>query len=251
MSRAPGLGQWGNLLLAALPGATLALLKRDLSAGTLPQGAICFDVADVVGRVYFPTSGLISLLVSAGGDELVEAGLIGSEGAAGLQSAFWSRPSFTRAVVQVPGEFWSVSAELLRQAVQMSDEAKALVSGYTEILWSEAQQLAACNAIHPALRRLARWLLQAADRSQSNQLPLTQKFLAEMLGVRRTSLTALAQRLQDRGIIKYTRGNIVIVDRATLEATACQCYPIIRQLYRSESETLGVARNMPLVRGTK
>jgi CRP-like cAMP-binding protein len=230
------LGRWGNQLLAALPAGTLALLKRDLSGTTLPQGAMCFDCGDVVDRVYLPMSGLISLVVPAGGHHLPEAGLVGSEGAAGLQSAISCRPAFTRAVVQVPGKFWSVPAESLRQAVKTSDEAARLVDGYTELLWAEAQQLAACNAVHPALQRLARWLLQAADRNGSNQLPLTQEHLAETLGVRRTTVTLLEQQLQDRGLIKNNRANIVIVDRAGLEASACQCYQIIRQLYRREPQ---------------
>lgn len=238
MNDTPKRGRWGNELLAAFPDAVRAQLNRHLSDVTLPQGAICFEAGHVVGRVLFPMSGLISLVVSAGGDERVEAGVIGNEGAAGLQSAVWSRPSFTRAVVQMPGQFWSVPAGPLRQAVQGSDEAKALVSGYTELLWAEAQQLAACNVIHPALRRLARWLLQAADRSRSNRMPLTQEVLAEIIGVRRTSVTLLARALQDRGVIKHGRGSIVISDRTALEAIACPCYQIVQQLYRGESETL-------------
>lgn len=232
-------GSWDmNELLAAFPDAIQALVKRHLSYDALPQGAICFHAGDIVGRVYFPTSGLISLLVPAGGDEFAEAGLIGSEGAAGLQSAVWSRPSFTHAIVQVPGEFWSVPSELLRQAVQGSDEAKALVIGYTETLWAEAQQAAACNANHPALRRLARWLLQAADRTQSDRVPVTQKLLSEMLGLKRTTVTGLAEQLQDHGMVKYRRGNIAILDRVTLEGTACDCYQIVQQLYRKRSENL-------------
>lgn len=105
MNYASEVGQLGNQLLAALPESTLALLKGDLTARTMSQGTTCFHAADVITRVYFPTSGLISLLVSASGDDLVEAGLIGRHGAAGLQSAVWSKPSFTRAIVQVPQKF--------------------------------------------------------------------------------------------------------------------------------------------------
>jgi CRP-like cAMP-binding protein len=231
MNGTSDLGRWGNELLASFPDAIQALLKPHASSVGLAQGAVCFDAGDVVERVYFPASGLISLLASAGGDDLVEAGLIGTEGAAGLQSAVWSRPAFARAVVQIPGKFWSIPAEPLRQAVQSLEEAKCLVGGYTETLWAEAQQLAACNAVHHASRRLARWLLQAADRSQSSHLPFTQEFLADMLGVRRTSVTLLAQQLQERGLIRYSRADIVILDRAQLEASACECYQVIRRLY--------------------
>jgi hypothetical protein len=176
-------------------------------------------------------SGLISLIVSTRGGELVEAGMIGREGAAGLQNAFARRPSFTRGIVQVSGSFWTVPADPLGQAIERSEEAKALVNHYTEVLWAEAQQLTACNAVHQSLPRLARWLLQSADRTGSDQLPLTQEFLGEMLGIRRASVTLLAQELHQRGMIKYVRGRITILDRAALEPTACECYQVIREVY--------------------
>jgi CRP-like cAMP-binding protein len=119
--------------------------------------------------------------------------MIGREGAAGLQSARGPRCSFARAIVQIPGESYTVSAELLRAAIDISEEAKDFVNRYMEIRWAEAQQLAACNAIHVALPRLARWLLQSADRIGGMQVRLTQKFLGEMLGIRWTSVTLLAQ----------------------------------------------------------
>ncbi len=221
----------GNQFLAIFPDATLALLKGHLSNVSLPQGAVCFDAGDITERVYFPTTGLISLVICTQGGDLVEAGMVGREGAAGLQSVVTRRPSFTRAIVQVPGLFWTIPAEPLRHAIEKSEEAKALVNRYTEILWSEAQQLAACNAIHQSSARLARWLLLSADRTGSNNLLLTQEFLGEMLGIRRTSVTLLAQEIQQRGVIKYSRGKIAILDRATLEATACECYQVIRRLY--------------------
>ena len=240
---APELGRFGNEILTAFPDAIQTVLKGKLSHNGLPQGAMCFNVGDVVERVYFPTSGLISLLAPTGGDKVVEAGLIGKEGAAGLQSAVLSRSSLARAIVQVPGKFWSVPAEALRQAIQSSDETKALVSGYTETLWAEAQQLVACNAVHPGLRRLARWLLEAADRTQSDHLPLTQELLSEMLGLRRTTVNHFANQLQGQGMVKSGRGNIVILDRVALEAAACECYQILRYLHRRQSASLSAARN--------
>ena len=156
--------------------------------------------------------------------------MVGREGAAGLQSALGQRFSFPRAIVQIPGTFYVVSAEALRRAVAASEEAKALVQQYIETLWAEAQQICACNATHEGATRLARWLLQCADRT-GTELTLTQEFLGEMLGIRRTSVTLLAQPLQDRGIIKYSRGKIAIVDRAALESCACECYRTIKGLY--------------------
>jgi len=222
-------------LLAAFPDATLALLKNDLTNVSLPSGAVCFEAGKLIERVYFPASGLISLVVSTRSGELVEAGMIGREGAAGLQNALNGQPSFTRAIVQISGSFSTIAAEPVRQAMKKSDDARALVNRYTEILWAEAQQLAVCNVAHRSLARLARWLLQGADRTGSHELPLTQEFLGEMLGLRRTSVTLLAQKLQRRGIIKYSRGKITILDRAALEAAACECYQIIRELYGVEA----------------
>jgi CRP-like cAMP-binding protein len=215
-----------------MPQATLALLDRKWSHVALPQGHICFSAGDVIQRVYFPTSGLISLVVSTEKGQFAEVGMVGREGAVGLQSALGPRISYTRAIIQVAGTSYTIAADVLRQAVHRSEEAQAVVIHYTEVLWAEAQQLAACNAAHDALPRLARWLLQCADRIGSERLPLTQEFLSEMLGVKRTSVTLLAQNLQTRGIIKYSRGSIAIVDRTALESCTCKCYRAIKELYR-------------------
>jgi CRP-like cAMP-binding protein len=233
VNQSPPLGRWGNRLLAALPHQTMARLQHELFHVSLPQGAVCFDAGEPVDRVYFPTSGLISLLIATDKRELVEAGLIGREGAAGLQSAIGRRTSFVRAIVRVQGLFAAIAAEPLRRSIEMSAEAASLVTRYTEILWAEAQQLAACNAVHAALPRLARWLLQSADRLGSDQLILTQDLLGEALTIRRTSVSLLAQELQQRRIIKYRRGRIAITDRAALEGCACECYRVIRDLYRA------------------
>ena len=219
----------GNALLAALPQAALACLQ--FSHVTLPQREVCFDAGDLIQRVYFPTGGLISLVVSTDKGEMIEAAIIGREGAAGLQSVLGQRFSFPRAVVQIAGTFCVVSAEALKRAIAASEEANALVQQYIETLWAEAQQIAVCNAAHEGETRLARSLLHCADRTGTEQYTLTHEFLGEMLGIRRTTVTLLAQHLQDRGIIKYSRGKIAIVDRAVLESCACGCYRTIKGLY--------------------
>jgi CRP-like cAMP-binding protein len=216
-----------------MPQVTLALLDRKWSHVALPRGHICFAPGDVIQRVYFPTSGLISLVVSTEKGEFAEAGMVGREGAVGLQSALGPRISYTRTIVQVAGMSYSIAADALREAIHRSEEAQALVIHYNEMLLAEAQQLAACNAVHDASSRLARWLLQCADRIGSERLPLTQEFLGEMLGVKRTSVTLLAQNLHARGMIKYSRGRITIADRTALESWACECYRAIKELYRA------------------
>lgn len=225
---APEVERWDNRLLAALPGETLALLERDLKTISLTPGFVCFEPGDTIDQVYFPTGGMISLLVTTGEGEVVETSMIGREGAVGLQRALGQRLSFTRATVQIPGSFAVMSAEQFELAAGKSTALRDMVFRYTETLWAEAQQLAACNAVHDASSRLCRWLLLSADRSGRGQLPFTQELLADMLGVRRTTVTLLAQELQNKGILKYSRGRITILDRSLLEACACECYDVIK-----------------------
>jgi CRP-like cAMP-binding protein len=218
----------GNRLLEALPRDSFALLQPDVKQVSLAQGFLCFARGDPIDQVYFPHTGMISLLVAAGDGDMVETSSIGREGAAGLQGGLGGRVSFARAVVQIPGRFSVVPTSRLEYAVNRSATLRDLIFCYTEILWAEAQQTAACNAIHDGASRLCRWLLQSADRIGSERLPLTQEFLAEMLGVRRTTVTLLAQELQKQGILRYSRGKIAILDKAGLELKACECYDVIK-----------------------
>jgi CRP-like cAMP-binding protein len=217
-----------NRWLEALPHETFALLEPDLKHVTLPQGALCYGPGDPIDQVYFPHTGMISLLVTSGDGAMVETSSVGREGAVGLQCALGRRVSFTRALVQISGQFATIAASRFELAARRSAAIKDLVVSTVEMAWAEAQQSAACNAIHDGSSRLCRWLLQCVDRTGSNQLPLTQEFLAEMLGVRRTTVTLLAQELQKRGILRYSRGKITILDRAALEACACECYRVIK-----------------------
>jgi CRP-like cAMP-binding protein len=225
---APEAGRYDNYILAALPRKTLAMLERDLKEVSLPLGVVCFEPGDMIDQIYFPATGMISLLVAAGNGAMVEATMIGREGAVGLQRAIGIRKSFTRATVQIPGRFTTISADRFAQVASANPALRELVFRYTEILWSEAQQLAACNAVHDSASRLCRWLLLSADRSGSDQLPLTQEILADMLGVRRTTVTLLAQELQTQGILKYSRGKIRILDRDALVTRACGCYHLTK-----------------------
>jgi CRP-like cAMP-binding protein len=216
----------GNRLLAALPDDLVMLLQADLGQVTLAQGAVCYGAGDAIDRVYFPHTGLISLAIVADG-EMVEISSVGREGAVGLQSGFGRRLSFTRATVQISGTFSAISAPHFEHATSRSVALRSMISRYIETMWAEAQQNAACNAIHDGSSRLCRVLLQCVDRTGINQLPLTQDCLAAMLGVRRTTVTLLAQQLQNRGIVRYSRGRITILDRLALKSCACTCYHAI------------------------
>ena len=229
MTHASGLGRSENRLLAALPRETLALFGQELKQVSLAQGIVCYEAGDQIERVYFPISGMISLLIAGRNGEIVETGIVGRDGAAGLQSGLGERRSYNRATIQIPGHFAVVSAAHFERAVSDSTPLRDWVFRYIETRWAEAQQIAACNAIHSGAARLCRWLLQAAECTGSDHVPLTQEYLADMLGVRRTTVTLLAQELQKRGAKRYSRGRITLLDRKILEAGACECYEVMRR----------------------
>jgi CRP-like cAMP-binding protein len=218
-----------NWLLASLSRETLALLEPALEEISESQGAVLLQPAEAIRRVYFPQSGMISLVVVTGDGNMIEASAIGQEGAVGLHRGLGDRRSFTRAVVQIPGRFSVIAAHRFEEITRESLAIRKMIARYTELLWAEAQQIAACNAIHDVSSRLCRWLLQSADRVNSTRLPLTQELLGQMLGVRRTTITLLAQELQKKGIVKYSRGRVTILDREGLETCACECYRVIQR----------------------
>jgi CRP-like cAMP-binding protein len=225
----PGHNHRDNRILSALPADVLSVMERDLRQVTLGPGTIIFEPGDPVDQIYFPQTGMISLVVVTAHGATVEISTVGREGAVGLHRALGERRSFTRATAQVAGYFSIITAARFEHAIKGNASVRDLILRYTELLWAEAQQTAACNAVHDASSRLCRWLLQTADRLDSDMLPLTQEFLSQMLGVRRTTLTLLARDLQIKGAIRYTRGKIKIINRAALEASACECYQVIRQ----------------------
>ena len=236
-------GHLQNRLLAALPPKAFSLFEPGLRASTFEQGAIVQEAGEPVDQIYFPQTGMISLLVITQEGVGIEAASIGREGAVGLHRGLGKRRSFTRAVISVPGTISHISADVFERAVDQSDTIKDIITHYTEVLWVEAQQIAACNAVHSAEARFARWLLQVQDRIDSDSLPLTQEFLSQMLGIRRTTVTLVARALQEAGLIRYKRGRIVILDRAGLEEAACECYQIIQ--HETLPEIIGVKLAAP------
>jgi CRP-like cAMP-binding protein len=222
-------GHQDNRLLAALPRELLELMGSDLRHISLAQGRAIYEPGEEIDEIYFPQSGMISLLVVAKDGGAIETATIGREGAVGLHSAVGKRLSFTRATIQVPGNFSVIRATAFARSLHDHAPVRDLIARYTEVLWAEAQQIAACNAVHDAPARLCRWLLQTADRIGSDQVPLTQELIGQMLGVRRTTVTLLSQSLQRRGMIKYARGHITILNREHLKHCACECYAVMQQ----------------------
>jgi CRP-like cAMP-binding protein len=218
-----------NLLLAALPAADLGLLTPHLKPVVFEQGVLLQEEGEVVDEVYFPQDGIISLLAVMQQGNAIELATIGFEGSVGSLAGLGPRRSHTRAVVQVPGAGLRIPAARFRKAAEESEAVRNIIVRYGEMLLIQVQQTAACNALHAVEARLSRWLLQARDRVQSNTILLTHEFLSQMLGVRRTTVTVVANALQQAGLIRYHRGHIEILDRAGLEAKACECYEAIRR----------------------
>jgi CRP-like cAMP-binding protein len=220
--------QGRNRLLGLLSPPDYALLATNLQAARFDQGATLQEAGEPIEIVYFPLSGMVSLLAVMRDGGGVEIAVVGREGAVNAGAGLGSRRSASRVVMQVGGDVFQIAAANFRAAVETSPAIRDLVIRYTDVQMTLVQQTAGCNALHAVESRLCRWLLQTRDRCESDTLPLTQELLSEMLGVRRTSVTPIARALQDAGLIKYSRGKIEILDLAGLERRACECYETIR-----------------------
>jgi CRP-like cAMP-binding protein len=218
-----------NRLLAALPSTELSMLASHLKDIPLTRGLFLHEAGEAIKYLYFPQSGMISLLTVMQNGSAVETATIGREGGAGIMAALGSRTSPHRSVVQLEGRATRIAVAPFEAAVNRSAAVKDIVARYCDVFLMTVQQIAGCNALHWLPSRLCRWLLQASDRTESNHLPLTQEFLSQMLGVRRTTLTLIARELQSAGLIHYRRGQIEIADRNGLETRACECYGVIKR----------------------
>ena len=213
-----------NHLLAALPREHFALLAPHLTTVTFPQNLVLSETGDEVDQIFFPHNGMLSLLAVMRDGKAIETATVGREGVVGGMAGLGLYIAMVRVVVQLPMTTSKISSANFRKAVAMSEPLRNLCIRFNEVLLTQARVTAACNALHPVEARFARWLLQSADRAESTTMGLTQELMAEMLGVRRTSVTEVAGKLQAAGIISYSRGIIRIVDRAALENVSCECY---------------------------
>jgi CRP-like cAMP-binding protein len=217
-----------NRLLAALPHAIFEDLKNHLTIIPMAQGTLLFEADDEIDQIYFPISGMISLLVVLNNGNAVETATVGREGVVGAMAGLGLHRSRVRAVIQLPATVAHISATRFRKAVSKSPALSSLCLEYNEVLLSQARITAACNLSHAIEARFCRWLLQCRERAESETVPLTQEFLSEMLGVRRTSVTEVAIRMQDVGAISYSRGIIKIIDLQKLREISCECYETLR-----------------------
>jgi CRP-like cAMP-binding protein len=221
----------GNRLLAALEPDDAARLRPDLEETSLKRQQVLYEPHGAIALAYFPHDGLISLQTVLSNGPSVESGMIGREGMLGLPLVGDHNNSPTRAVVQVPGHAAVIAADRLQRALRDSAPMRSLFGRYLHAFLTQITQSSACNAVHAAERRLARWLLGATERNSGKALPLTHEFLADLLGVGRPTLTLVARALQNAGLIEYRRGLITVTDRDGLEAAACECYRAVRRVY--------------------
>ncbi len=220
-----------NNLLAALPREQLALLMPHLEPVTLTFGEVLYRPGDRINHIYFPIDSLVSLLTLIEGHQALEVGLVGHEGMLGIPLALGVKESPIRALVQGTGLALRMSAKDFLREFKNNEPFKREVYRYTYELMVQMTQTAACNRFHCVEARLARWLLMTRDRVLSNQFHLTQELLSDMLGVRRAGVTKAAGALRQRNLISYIRGDINILDHTGLEAAACQCYQIVKDMH--------------------
>jgi CRP-like cAMP-binding protein len=220
-----------NRLLSAVPAADRALLGR-LEAFSLEKGDILFEPGEEVVNVYFPGPGTIASFVMDVRDGVTtEAAMIGQEGAVGGIISHGNKPAFARAVVQIAGDALRVSTKALESAKRCSPMLRDHFARYADCLLAQVMQAVACNTVHDYDARLARWLLSVQDRMGKTRLPVTQQFMSEMLGVRRTYTTRVIGELERAGAIVAGRGIVEIRNRGQLERRACECYGYLHRHY--------------------
>jgi len=220
-----------NVLLSLLSPSDLKLLTPHLRPAHFDQHHVLFEADEPIHHVYFPTGAVVSLVVTLSSGETIEAAMVGVDGVVGASAALDGKLSLSVGIVQLGGEIVVCDLDALKSAALQSQKLLSLLVRHEQTVYAQAQQSAACFATHQVEARLCRWLLRARDLSGSDNLPFTQEYLAQMLGVRRTSVTSVAHTLQEAGLIKYTRGIIQIANAKKLQESACECYGSVRANY--------------------
>jgi CRP-like cAMP-binding protein len=222
-------GSIRNELLASLPSDILNTLVPHLRRVDIAFRAVLHVPGERITAVFFPERGYTSMLAALRNGDVAEVGMIGREGMVGLSVVLEAGSSPLEAVVQVEGTALRLDAEIFRRATAEHPPMRTLMLRYAMAFHMQVTMTAACNGRHLVKQRLARWLLEAHDRIEGDELPMTHEFLATMLGVRRAGITVAAGALQKTGFIRYEQGKIRIVDRPGLETAACECHTVVRR----------------------
>jgi CRP-like cAMP-binding protein len=215
-----------NRLLAALPSEEIERLKPHLESFELTKGEVIYNPGDTINYVYFPERGMVSMLSTTSGGGTIEVGTAGFEGMIGGALALKSRQIPFCVIVQIPGQAWRISAEVLHEEFRHCGAMHDLMLLYTNAVLTQVTQSAVCNHFHTSQQRLCRWLLVSLDHSEEDTLPLTQEYIAVILGIQRSRVATLMSGLQRQGLVSYRWGRLKILARAGLEAASCECYRI-------------------------
>ncbi len=227
-----------NLWIAALDPADRQRLEPHLNERPFAQGQMLYDAGEAVDEVWFPMSGVVSLMTMVDGGRMIETAAIGREGLVGVTCGPLNARAASRAIAQVDGVSACCPAGVFADALGESEGMRMALSKFTESLFAQVQQAAACNAQHRLDERLARWLLTIHDRADADRFALTQADIAGMLGVRRATVSEVGSALEEKGLIRRGRGWVEVLDRQALEKAACGCYAMISAVMKD----LGVPR---------
>jgi CRP-like cAMP-binding protein len=221
-----------NRLLATLPREVYDKLAPNLKRVSLKQGTILHHPGEAIEDLYFPIDCLLSMTITMRDGSTAEAGMVGNREVLGVNAFMGGRETTqTEYIVQLAGSAIKVDAQPLLDEFDRNKELRDVLLRYTQALIAQISQTTGCNGLHVLDQRLARWLLEAQDRIDSDDLKLTQEFLGHMLGVRRAGVTQAAQKLQERGLIRYHRGHVQILNQQGLEAASCECFSVLREEY--------------------
>jgi CRP-like cAMP-binding protein len=220
-----------NLLLASVSADVYAALQPHLKTVELKHGAVIAETGGLVKNVYFPHSGIISLVVELSVGDMIETAMVGRDGVVNAAAALDGKISLNKGIVQLSGVASIIGVDALAAVADKFRDFRALLIRHEQVLLAQSQQSGACNASHLVEARLCRWLLRTRDLAQSTDLLITQEFLAQMLGVRRSSLSIVAGTLQKAGLIRYKRGHVHLAEIEGLKDASCECYEAVRGHY--------------------
>jgi len=220
-----------NQLLGLLSPDNYDRIAPHLTKLGLESGQVLYEPNEIMDFAYFPSTAMISVVSIMEDGATTEIGLIGNEGMVGLPIILGGKQTISQAIVQVSGDCWKLNGATLLREFNQTPELQRLLLIYTQARLTQVSQSAACNRQHKIEERLARWLLSVHDCVQADEIPLTQEFVANMLGVRRSGVTIAANSLQQSGMIRYRRGKITLTDHDALEKTACECYSLVQSEY--------------------